>query len=273
MKPLRRSWPVLIGTLCVLFGSQQVADLLAGPASLPQENYQAALPARQADLDPPVAEPSPGGLPPASSQPAAPPPSLAASSVRSQETASAPIPAPARSSRPNSSEPAVAGPQLPPGPPTRLVLPSIDLDAPIVPAETKTVSVAGKQYQQWEAPDRYAAGWHTSSAELGLPGNTVLNGHNNIEGEVFKRLEEVSVGDEILVYSFEGIFGYQVTNRMILPEKYEGLDVRMNNAQWILPSQDERLTLVTCWPYESNTHRLIIVARPIFRQKIVRDLQ
>ena len=37
----------------------------------------------------------------------------------------------------------------------------------------------------------------------------------------------------------------------------------MENAAWIMPSEDERLTLVTCWPYTSNTHRLIIVARPV----------
>jgi LPXTG-site transpeptidase (sortase) family protein len=29
-----------------------------------------------------------------------------------------------------------------------------------------------------------------------------------------------------------------------------------------MPSTDERLTLITCWPYETNTHRLIIVALP-----------
>jgi sortase A len=59
---------------------------------------------------------------------------------------------------------------------------------------------------------------------------------------------------------------------MILPEKYEQLDVRMNNAQWILPSVDERLTLISCWPYESNTHRLIIVARPIAREEITLNM-
>jgi sortase (surface protein transpeptidase) len=28
-------------------------------------------------------------------------------------------------------------------------------------------------------------------------------------------------------------------------------------------TDDERLTLVTCWPADSNTHRLIIVARAV----------
>jgi sortase A len=55
---------------------------------------------------------------------------------------------------------------------------------------------------------------------------------------------------------------------MILPEKYEQIEVRMNNAQWILPSVDERLTLISCWPYETNTHRLIVVARPLGQESL-----
>jgi len=38
--------------------------------------------------------------------------------------------------------------------------------------------------------------------------------------------------------------------------------VRRQNARWIAPTTDERLTLVTCWPYTGNSHRLIIVAKP-----------
>jgi hypothetical protein len=49
---------------------------------------------------------------------------------------------------------------------------------------------------------------------------------------------------------------------MIFEEKDQPLDVRLENARWILPSEDERITLVTCWPQDSNTHRLVIVAVP-----------
>jgi sortase A len=157
--------------------------------------------------------------------------------------------------------------------PTRIVIPAIDLDAPVHLAETYFVEMGGEYYQQWLAPDEFAVGWHTESARLGEPGNTVLNGHNNIYGEVFRYLTELSVGDTILVYGQEAVYKYRITNHMILPEKYQQLDVRMNNAQWILPSQDERLTLITCWPYESNTHRLIIVAEPVFKEKLARKLQ
>lgn len=152
--------------------------------------------------------------------------------------------------------------------PVRLSIPAIALEAPVIPAESSVVTVAGKEYQQWQAPNTFAAGWHGTSAKLGEPGNTVLNGHHNIYGEVFVRLVDLNVGDMILVYSTQHEYQYIITNKMILPEKYQELDVRLNNAQWIMPSQDERLTLITCWPYESNTHRLIIVAQPILREKL-----
>jgi sortase A len=126
---------------------------------------------------------------------------------------------------------------------------------------------------QWVVPDEFAAGWHTTSALLGEPGNTVLNGHNNTNGEVFKSLDQVEAGDIIIIESAESRFRYQITNKMILPEKYEEMDIRMNNAQWILPSVDERLTLISCWPFESNTHRVIIVARPLAREEITLDLE
>ncbi|HOG80388.1 MAG TPA: sortase, partial [Anaerolineaceae bacterium] len=50
---------------------------------------------------------------------------------------------------------------------------------------------------------------------------------------------------------------------MILPERNQPVEQRIENARWIEPSVDTRLTLITCWPYESNTHRLVVVARPV----------
>jgi len=152
--------------------------------------------------------------------------------------------------------------------PLRVVIPSIELNAPVIPAPVDFETIAGKEYLQWMVPDEYAIGWHTTSAMLGETGNTVLNGHHNAYGEVFVSLENVSEGDIIMVESDHTRYIYQITNKMILPEKYEQIEVRMNNAQWILPSVDERLTLISCWPYETNTHRLIVVARPLSQESL-----
>ncbi|MDZ4158429.1 MAG: sortase [Anaerolineaceae bacterium] len=145
--------------------------------------------------------------------------------------------------------------------PIRVYIEAIDLNAPVVAAMVRKVWLGGKQYEQWLAPDEFAAGWHTSSARLGEPGNTVLNGHHNSKGEVFRRLEDLQRGDIVVISGREAVYRYRIVNRMIVPEKKLAADGRLENARWISPSEDERLTLVTCWPYESNTHRLILVAR------------
>jgi LPXTG-site transpeptidase (sortase) family protein len=147
--------------------------------------------------------------------------------------------------------------------PIHITIPSIKLSAPVVPARLDTVNLKGEEYTIWQAPDYYAVGWHDSSALLGETGNTVLNGHHNIYGEVFRDLIDVEIGDKIVLLGPRRMYSYIVANKMILPEKYEQIDTRMENARWILPSDDERLTLISCWPYESNSHRLIIVARPV----------
>lgn len=146
--------------------------------------------------------------------------------------------------------------------PQRLIIPAIELDAPILPVEAEVVGIAEKSFQVWHTPDEFAVGWHITSATLGVVGNTVLNGHHNIQGEVFKRLADLNPGDQVIVESESASHRYVIVNRMILPEKYASLEERITNARWIMPSDDERLTMITCWPYESNTHRLILVARP-----------
>ncbi len=146
--------------------------------------------------------------------------------------------------------------------PDRIVIPDIQLDAPIVLSQSRKVTVEGKPFDQWLAPDKYAAGWQSSSAHLGEIGNTVINGHHNEFGEVFKRLIDLDAGDEIIVYAGEKKFEYVIANRLVLPERKVKLETRISNARWIQHSKDERLTLVTCWPYENNTHRLILVAVP-----------
>jgi sortase A len=155
--------------------------------------------------------------------------------------------------------------------PERIVIPAIDLDAPIRPVAFRLVEDGDQVFQQWLAPDTFEAGWLLSSAMLGLPGNTVLDGHHNIHGEVFGRLIDLDPGDIIFIYSGDTRFKYTLTNKMILPERGQPMDVRIYNAQWLLPSADERLTLVTCWPYESNSHRLIIVASPAGRLENYRN--
>lgn len=148
--------------------------------------------------------------------------------------------------------------------PVYIEIPSIKLISDIEFARTRSVEVMGNEYKQWIAPDN-VVGWHYDSALLGEIGNTVLNGHHNVYGEVFINLYKVQEGDEIILKSASSEHHYEVVATMILPERYETEKVRLQNARWIQTSEDERITLVTCWPYNSNTHRVIVVAYPIDR--------
>jgi sortase A len=146
-------------------------------------------------------------------------------------------------------------------PPDRIVIPAINLDVPVVPIGWHVEEEGGQKVSVWDVPDN-AAGWHRTSAYPGRVGNVVLNGHHNIRGEVFRYLIQLEPQARIQLYVGDKIYYYTVTEKHLLKERGEPPDVRLQNAQWIAPTGDERLTLVTCWPYTSNTHRLILVARP-----------
>ncbi|MEZ0395392.1 MAG: sortase [Anaerolineales bacterium] len=149
--------------------------------------------------------------------------------------------------------------------PERIVIAAISLDAPVVPVHYRDIEVGGQVYHQWRVPAEFAAGWQDTSARLGLPGNTVLNGHHNAYGKVFENLADLRVGDVIQVYGGEWEYRFVVAAKLLLPERGQPLEVRMENARWLAASEDDRLTLVTCWPAESNSHRLIVIAYPIGR--------
>jgi sortase A len=147
------------------------------------------------------------------------------------------------------------------GGPTRVVVESVGIDTPVIPVGWSVVEQNGQQYSVWDVAD-YAGGWHNTSALPGQPGNTVLSGHHNIKGEVFRYLVDVQEGDEVDLYVDDAVYRFYVEQKLIVKEKGEPVDVRRQNAQWIAPTGDVRVTLVTCWPYTNNTHRVIVVARP-----------
>lgn len=150
-----------------------------------------------------------------------------------------------------------------PGQPTRILIPQLGVDAPILAVALQSLSVGGQDFFQWGVPANYAAGWHNTSALLGYPGNTVLNGHHNVNGEIFRDLIDLEIGEEFQLYSLEKAYTYRITDQQLLLERGQTLEKRLENAQWIEPTDDERVTIVTCWPITDNSHRFIVVAEPI----------
>lgn len=135
-----------------------------------------------------------------------------------------------------------------------LAIPTIGLNSSIVSVNYYTVTVQGRDYLEWEVDDNFI-GWHKVTAPLGQVGNTVLNGHSDAKGMVFSRLNEVKVGDTMLLNQTDI---YTITDRVIVREAGATIDERVANARWILPTDDSRLTLITCI---SGTNRLIVVAK------------
>jgi LPXTG-site transpeptidase (sortase) family protein len=146
-------------------------------------------------------------------------------------------------------------------PPTRLSIPGISLDIPVIPVGVKTINDVGGSRVVWaDVPN--AAAFHQTSAYPGHPGNTVLNGHRDILGSVFRNLNKVDVGDEIIVYAGDAEYPYYVTETLVVPEAFASARQRDENARLISYMPEERLTLITCTPIGLATHRLLIIAKP-----------
>jgi sortase A len=153
---------------------------------------------------------------------------------------------------------------VPPKPlePDRIAIPSIGLDDDVEPVGWTHVFNGEETTNVWETAN-YAAGFHTTSAPPGVPGNTVVSGHNNIMGSVFKDIHELKPGHRIYLYAGSDRRVYEVEASFIVEEEGAPEEQRLENARWIEPTPDERLTLVSCYPPWSNTHRAIVIAKPV----------
>lgn len=147
--------------------------------------------------------------------------------------------------------------------PQRIALPSIGVETDVVKIGWQSVTLAnGQTASQWEVAN-FAAGWHKNSSLPGQPGNVVLSGHNNIQGAVFRKLYQLQPGDIAKVWAGGKEFDYRVEEVLILEETGAPIEQRRENARWIQSFDDERLTLVSCWPETGNSHRVVVVAKPV----------
>ncbi|MFO7917413.1 MAG: sortase [Anaerolineae bacterium] len=122
--------------------------------------------------------------------------------------------------------------------PERLVIPSIDVDAPIVQGDAEEDLEKG-------------VGHRPGSANPGAQGNMVLSAHNDIHGEIFRDLQTLKEGADVYVHTDTRLFHYLVQSiEIVPPTKVEVMD----------PTDDARLTMITCHPYLLDTHRVVAVA-------------
>jgi LPXTG-site transpeptidase (sortase) family protein len=150
-----------------------------------------------------------------------------------------------------------------PLPATRLSIPAIGLNTSIVESIPKLETAAdGSSVYIWDPP-AYAVGHYSGSGNPDEGRNIVFDGHNNTLGEVFRDLNKLTPGDEIILLTDTGIFNYQVQEKVIIP--YVGVEEQANaQLQALLaPQSSERVTLISCWPYATYTNRIVIIAAPV----------
>jgi sortase A len=85
----------------------------------------------------------------------------------------------------------------------------------------------------------------------GQPGNAAIAGHRTTYGAPFNQLDQMQVGDPILISTKQGTFRYETSElKVVKPSQVEVLD----------NTPDNRLTLTTCNPRYSATQRLVLTA-------------
>jgi LPXTG-site transpeptidase (sortase) family protein len=203
----------------------------------------------------PSATPEPTNTPTLTATPSITDSAVAMTPALTSTPTETPLPSPTATPTPDPFPPSVTSP-------SRLVIPKIGVDTAVVPMVWEyREDTAGSLFTEWIVPLN-EAGWHVNSTTPGNDNNVVISGHNNVGTEVFRSLSDLEPGDEIQVFTGDFPYTYVVEEKYILREEGMPLDVRIQNNDYILPKEDERLTLVSCWPYETNSHRVIIVARP-----------
>ncbi len=121
----------------------------------------------------------------------------------------------------------------------QIVIPSIDVDAPIVMGDG------------WEQL-KQGVGQRIGTADPGENGNLVLSAHNDIFGQIFRHLDKLQSGDEITVYTNVRAYTYVI--------ELEPFVVEPTFVQVLEPTANSTLTLISCYPYLVDTERIIVKA-------------
>ncbi len=120
----------------------------------------------------------------------------------------------------------------------RIQIPAIGVDSPIF------------QGDDWEQLKK-GVGQHIGSTLPGEAGNLVLSAHNDIYGEIFRHLDKLTPGDEIIVETERQRYTYVV--RKI--QQVDPTDV------WVMaPTEYASSTLISCYPYQVNNKRIVVFA-------------
>lgn len=117
-------------------------------------------------------------------------------------------------------------------------IPAIGVNAPIV------------QGDGWEQLKK-GVGQHLGTANPGEKGNIVLSAHNDVFGELFRDLDKLKPGDEVIIYSQQRTFTYIVRQTQV---------VEPTAVEVMAPTREAVATLISCYPYLVDNQRIVVTA-------------
>lgn len=100
----------------------------------------------------------------------------------------------------------------------------------------------------WEQLKK-GVGQHLGSANPGEKGNIVLTAHNDVFGSIFRHLDKLKPGDEVIIYTSHKAYIYLVTGTEI---------VEPTQVEVMAPTEEPTITLISCYPYMINNKRIVV---------------
>lgn len=121
----------------------------------------------------------------------------------------------------------------------RIQIPAINIDAPVV---------QGDGFEQLKK----GVGQNIGSANPGQTGNVVLSAHNDVYGELFRYLDKLAPGDQVVLYTQQRQYIYIVDRTAI---------VEPTAVEVMASTGSPTVTLISCYPYLVNKQRIVVFAR------------
>ena len=121
----------------------------------------------------------------------------------------------------------------------RLQIPAIKVDAPVV---------QGDGFEQLKK----GVGQNVGSANPGQNGNVILSAHNDVYGELFRYLDELAPGDQVILYTQQRQYVYVVDRTTI---------VEPTAVEVMASTGSPTVTLISCYPYLVDKKRIVVFAR------------
>lgn len=140
----------------------------------------------------------------------------------------------------------------------QLIILAIALSELITPMPSRIVVVDGVTGRQ-PIVQPGVVNWWQDSAQPGQNDNVVLYGHDR---DVFRNLHRLRPGNSITL-TWNGRDYHYAVVRIFVVNESGSVQQRIENGKFILPTDREQLTMVTC----SGDNRIIVIAYPIIKEK------